>query len=326
MTANPEGLALGIDIGGTKMLGVIMNGECSVVAEQKVQTPQRTIRDGGESVLSEVTTMVRDLHLELGLTLGDIPLGVGVPGMVSLEGVLIYGPHLQSSSGVSFQKELTKLLDSKVSVGNDADFAALAEYQYGAGQGYHHMVMVTLGTGIGAGIIANGELLRGGNGFAGEVGHMVLDIDGPPCPCGANGCWERYASGTGIARLVEESLATGHLDSVIAYNGGERASVNGEVLTRAARAGNQEALVVLAEVGWWVARGIANLSAVLDPTCVVLGGGLSNEIPLLLPFIKRSLETMLEGGDRHPGIDVVPASLGERAGACGAALWARQER
>ncbi len=142
--------------------------------------------------------------------------------------------------------------------------------------------MITLGTGIGAGIISGGEVLRGANGYAGEAGHMVVDPSGPLCSCGRRGCWERYASGSGLARLAREAATAGRLGAVMALARGDAESVRGEHVTEAAAAGDPGALEVMAELGWWIALGLANLTALLDPSVVVIGGGLVEAGELLL--------------------------------------------
>jgi glucokinase len=180
---------------------------------------------------------------------------------------------------------------------------------------------VTLGTGIGGGIISSGRLLRGCNGFGGEIGHVVVDPTGPRCPCGKRGCWERYASGAGVARLAREAAIAGRLGSVVATVGDAEA-VRGEDVTLAAAGGDEEAQRVLDEVGWWLALGLANLAAILDPACFVLGGGLSDASALLVPSTNRHLVGLLEAGGRRPTIPVLAAALGPRAGAVGAALLA----
>ena len=143
--------------------------------------------------------------------------------------------------------------------------------------------MVTLGTGIGAGIITSGRLLHGAQGFAGEPGHMVVDPNGPPCPCGKRGCWERFASGSGLGRLARDAASGGRLDAAVALAGGDPEAVRGEHVTASARAGDVESQAVLDELARWIALGLANLVNVLDPALIVIGGGLVEAADLLLP-------------------------------------------
>ena len=140
-------------------------------------------------------------------------------------------------------------------------------------RGVTDMVMVTLGTGIGGGVVAGGHLIRGANGFTGEIGHMVVDPDGLPCPCGRRGCWERYASGSGLARLAREAAIGKRLRRVLQLAGGDPFNVRGENVQAAAREGDAEALGVIDQFGYWVALGLNNLTNLLDPQMFVLGGG-----------------------------------------------------
>jgi len=316
-----SGSAVGVDVGGTKILAVLTDADGAVHAEARRSTPPNTDAPG-VVVATTVAAILADLEVAAGRDLASLPLGVGVPGMLSTEGVLVVGPNLPSASGA----DLTAVFDAalggrRVELANDADAAVIAEHRLGAGRGVDDVVLVTLGTGIGGGIISNGCLVRGRRGFAGEIGHVVVDPAGPRCPCGRRGCWERYASGAGVARLTREAASAGRLQGLVA-RAGDAEAVRGEDVTRAAASGDKEALAVIEEVGWWLALGLANLAAVLDPARFVIGGGLGEASTLLLPPTRRHLVGLLEGGERRAPIEVVAAELGARAGAIGAALLA----
>jgi glucokinase len=185
-------------------------------------------------------------------------------------------------------------------------------------------VLIALGTGIGAGITVKGEVLRGANGFAGEPGHMVVDPTGPLCPCSRRGCWERYASGSGLGRLGREVAAAGRSPRLVELAGGDPEQVRGEHVTAAATEGDPEALSVLERFGWWVALGIANIVNLLDPEMVVIGGGLVEAGALLMDPIEAAYRDLVMAYDHRPVVDIVAAQLGEHAGAVGAALLAAQ--
>jgi glucokinase len=182
--------------------------------------------------------------------------------------------------------------------------------------------MVTLGTGIGGGIVVDGRLVEGANGFAGEIGHMVVDPHGPRCPCGRRGCWERFASGSGLARLGREAALAGEARRIVELAGGDPEAVRGEHVTRAAAEGDPQALAVMASFGWWLALGLANLANTFDPECFVLGGGLVEAGEILLQPVRNAFMNLVEAPSLRPPIDILPAALGERAGAVGAALLA----
>jgi glucokinase len=179
--------------------------------------------------------------------------------------------------------------------------------------------LVTLGTGIGGGVVTDGRLQRGHNGFAGEPGHMVVDPDGPPCPCGRRGCWERFASGSGLGRLAREAAESGRGRRLVELAGHAEA-VRGEHVSAAAREGDPEALEVFRQLGWWAALGIANLVNLLDPEIVVVGGGLIEAGDIVLTPIRTAFGELVLAAEHRPEVPIVPAELGGDAGAIGAAL------
>ena len=316
--------ALGVDIGGTKVLGVALGPDGRVIAEAREPTPHPE-GDGASlayDVADAVARVVADLSSTVGVTGG--PVGVGAPGMVDRGGVLVFSPNLPPVSGAPLRRLVAaRLAGSVLVVENDANCAARAELELGSVRGVDEALVVTLGTGIGGGLISGGRVVSGSGGFAGEIGHMVVDPSGPPCPCGRRGCWERFASGGGLGRLAREAAHGGGLPVVVELAGGDPESVRGEHVTAAARDGDRGALAVLGQLGWWVALGLANLVAVVDPSHIVLGGGLAGAGELLLAPTRRAFADLVEGGSRRPAIEILPAALGERAGAVGAALWAR---
>ncbi len=322
-------VAFGVDIGGTKVLGIALDASSTVVAEARVATPRGRGRDDGADVANAVVEVVAQLDAAMGTGSGGSaggapPVGVGAPGMVDRKGRLRFAPNLPQGQGVDWRVLIgERLTDRRVVIENDANFAMLAELRLGAANGFRHVVMVTLGTGIGGGIVVDGQVQVGAHGFAGEIGHMVVDPAGPPCPCGRRGCWERYASGGGLGLLAREAALAGKLPGVVALSGGDPESVRGEDVTAAALSGDVDARRVVEEVGWWVGFGLANLACVLDPECFVLGGGLVGVGDLLLNAARRAYADLVEGGSSRPETVIVPAVLGERAGAVGAALGGR---
>jgi glucokinase len=310
---------IGVDIGGSKVLGIRLGPGGEIEALDRLPTPA----DAGavvEAVLAVSTRVAGAAGDPLAL-----PLGVGLPGMVDRRGVAHFCPHLHSLDGVDVRLELARRRAPGAStvVFNDATAACWAEYRLGAGRGYEDVLMVTMGTGIGGGIVAGGRLLEGRNGFAGEIGHMVVDPHGPPCPCGKRGCWERFASGSSLGRLAREAAQAGRLDGVVARAGGDPEAVRGEHLTAAALSGDRGALAVMSDFGWWLALGLANLANALDPAVIVLGGGLIEAGDVVMVPVRDAFAALAEAPEAR-GVHVVAAQLGERAGAVGAALLASQ--
>jgi glucokinase len=305
----------GIDLGGTKCLGVALDQAGAVVAEHRLATPA-----GTEAIVETIVAVATALG-------SPASVGVGAPGLVDVDGVLRFAPNLPGVVDVALRTVLeARLPGTKVRVENDASAAGWAEHQLGAARGAGHALMVTLGTGIGGGIITGGELLRGASGFAGEIGHMVVDPHGPPCSCGKRGCWERLASGTGLGRLAREAAVADPRSRMVELAGGDADDVRGEHATRAAGEGDPHARAVMERFAWWVALGLANLTAILDPQRIVLGGGLVASGEVLLVPVREAFAELVEGGEHRPEVAIVAATLGERAGAIGAALIAGQEQ
>jgi glucokinase len=317
-------IAIGVDVGGTKVLALALAADGLVLDSARIDTPHVSDRPLGEPLAEAVLHVVDELARRHGWGQRDLMLGVGLPGMMSRDGVLVFAPNLPSANGADLAAAIRRRAgDLRVLCENDADCAVVAEHRLGAARGVDDVVMITLGTGIGGGIISAGELLRGRSGFAGEIGHMVVDARGPRCPCGGRGCWERYASGAGVARLAREAAAAGRLPELVARRG-EPDAVRGEDVTRAAAEGLAEALEVIDEVGWWLALGVANLAAILDCGHFVVGGGLSEASALLLPAARAHLDELLEGSQRRPPTTLVASMFAERSGAIGAALLAAE--
>jgi glucokinase len=317
--------AVGVDVGGTKVLALAVSEVGDVIDSERVSTPHVSSSPPGAATAQTVFEVLCSLAERNHRELAELVVGIGLPGMMSRDGRLVFAPNLPSASGADIGA-LILAHDSSLRVlcENDADCAVIAEHRLGAARGVSDVVMVTLGTGIGGGIISGGELLRGRSGFAGEIGHMVLDASGPRCPCGGRGCWERYASGAGVARLTREAAAAGRLSTLVNRRGGDVDAVRAEDLTAAASEGLREALDVIDEVGWWLALGIANLAAILDCGTFVVGGGLVDASTLLLVAARRHLSSLVEGSSARGEIHLVAAHFAERAGAVGAALLARE--
>lgn len=301
---------LGIDVGGTKCLGVVLDADGAVAAEARRETPKNA-----HALIDTLAAIVDEL--------GSAPaVGVGLPGLIDRGGTLVASAHLGAMAGLRLSARLEDRLGVPVRVGNDATFAAWAERTLGAGRGCDDMVMVTLGTGIGGGIVAEGRLVLGHNGFAGEFGHMVVDPGGPPCPCGRHGCWERYASGSGLARLARDAALGGRIGRVVELAGGDVHAVRGEHVQQAAREGDAGARAVVDAFARWVAVGLVNLTNALDPQAFVLGGGLAEGADLYLAPIDRWFTELLYGGSVRPRPSLRFAALGPYAGSVGAALLA----
>ncbi len=294
------------------MLGVVIDtADPSVVIEhRKIPTPR-----GTEAVLTAMAALVASLTLPEGA-----PVGVGIPGLVDRDDTFRFGPNLPDVLDVAIGRELGARVGRAVVADNDATCAAVAEFRCGAGRDHDDGLLLTIGTGIGGGIVIDGRIRHGAHGFAGEPGHMLIDPSGPRCPCGRRGCWERFASGSGLGRLGRDAAIAGGLAAAVDLAGGDTEAVRGEHVVAAARAGDAEAGAVLDDFAWWLAAGIANLIDIFDPSVIVLGGGVMESADLLLHRIVAALPDQVLAHAHRPDVPIVAAQLGERAGAVGAAL------
>lgn len=301
-------LTIGLDVGGTKILGVARAADGGIVGELRVDSA-----NDRESLLCAMSDVA--LGLAAGSALGSgVALGVGIAGLVTLDGRLRYCPNLPGVEEVDLCHELETRTGLPTVVDNDANVAGYAEVVQGAARGSSHALVVTLGTGIGGALIIDGKIVRGANGFAGEIGHWTVERDGPRCACGADGHWEAIASGSALGRLGSEAVAAGRLALV--------GPVDGHAIGAAAARGDAAALAVVAEYADNVAIGLAGLAAILDPECIVISGGVVELGELLFSPLRRAFVEHLEGESHRPAIALLPAALGERAGAIGAAALA----
>lgn len=308
-------LTAGVDIGGTKLLAVAATENGEIVAERRQPTAT-----GPDAILSAVCAVVADLCAAEP----DIAAaGVGLPGLVDHHGVVHYAPNLPGFVGVPARERLAAVCPVPVVVDNDANVAALGEVLHGAERGQREVLVVTLGTGIGGGLIINGAEYRGGHGFAAEIGHFTVDPGGPLCACGARGHWEAIASGTALGRRAGDWAARGNAPAVLAQAGGVVEAVTGHHVRLAAVAGEPDGLAILAEHARAVAVGLGGLINILDPELVVISGGLIDLGDLLLDPLRAVLPEYVEAAGLRPMPPVLAAALGEHAGAVGAAALAR---
>jgi glucokinase len=292
---------VGVDVGGTKVAAVLVDDAGGIVRHSRKETESADYAGMLAGIVSAVTEVREGLPVE--------GVGLAIAGNVAADGShVLFSPHLPLA-GEPLARDLREALGAPVQIDNDANAAAWAEHENGAGRGSTEMLFVALGTGLGAGLVLRNELYRGHEGFAGEAGHITMVIDGRACPCGARGCWERYASGTAlVAHYLER--------------GGDH-EVGGPGITQAAAAGEPLAVGALSDVGEWLGRGLASLVAILDPEIIVVGGGVSEAGDLLLGPARRQLAASVTGVGVRPLPAVVPARMGNDAGVIGAAMLAR---
>ena len=316
---------VGVDIGGTNLKAGLVDENGVLLATQKMKVAPIADDDG---LAWTVVSLVQELAHTVNLSVSDVAsVGVGVPGTVEIRsGSINYTCNLPLRN-VPLRKLFHRYLSIPLYIENDANCAALAEFLVGAGRDSKRFVTITLGTGVGAGIVHNGKIYHGANGMAGEVGHMVIQRGGLPCPCGRHGCWEQYASATALKRMTAAALAAhphSILAQVVAENEGR---VSGQSAFIAARRGDPVGQQVCDEYVDYLACGVVNVVNIFQPDTLAIGGGVSNEAEeqLLLPVQRRvARESIPCGRDRRTRI--VKAELGNRAGIIGAALLGKNKR
>ncbi len=313
-------LLLGIDVGGTKVLGVAID---PAFPDQPVALRRAATPGDVETLVDVLASTIDQLRAEVSATGHQSgPIGLGLPGVVDRSGVLRGAPNLLCAIDQPVRSRLEERVGSTVMIENDANCALWAESRVGSGVGASDAVFVALGTGIGGAVMVGGELRVGANGFAGEPGHMVVAADGVQCPCGRSGCWERYASGAGLAWLAREAALQGQAGLILELAGGDADAIVGAHVTAAANAGDAEALEIFDRFAGWVAVGIGNLMNILDPDVVIVGGGLTAHARHYFDRVRQLLPAEVLGAGSHRSTPVMLAQLGPDAGAIGAALLA----
>jgi glucokinase len=308
--------AIGIDIGGTKIAGALVDAEGQIVKELRVPSPAQDSSALVDAVVGLIEELAKDYEV--------LGAGVAAAGFIDAEqSNIIYAPNINWRNE-PFKARLEAKLDIPVIIENDANAAGWAEYRYGAGKGYKHMVMLTIGTGVGGAVITDSKMLRGGFGIAGELGHLRIVPDGLPCGCGQNGCLESYGSGTALLKaakaLAESGDASGARLRELQAAAGQ---LSGQEVYQAILESDPGALSLLAELGDWLGQGIASLVAVLDPQIVVIGGGVSAAGDLLLNPIREGYLRSLPARGFRPELVITGAEFVNDAGVVGAADLAR---
>ena len=315
---------LGIDLGGTNIVVGVVDKENNIIgkAERKTNLPRPA-----ENIFEDMYAAALDALDKAGLSMKDIEcVGLGTPGAVEPDtGVITYSANLFFHN-VPAKKMLEERFGKIAFVGNDANCAAFGEFIAGAGKYARDMIAVTLGTGVGGGIILNEQLHVGFNGAAGEIGHMVIHVDGEDCNCGRKGCWETYASATALNRMTKELYETNPdaaLEKAIAAEG----EINAKVPYRAARDGSKACAELCERYAKYVATGVLNLINMLEPEVICIGGGVSHEgdalLQPILDYVNK--ESYTRENDEEMQTAIKLAELGNDAGIIGAALLYKNE-
>jgi glucokinase len=313
MTANRSALSIGIDIGGTSVRAAVIGADGEIHASLRDATPH-TERETEDILVNLIT--------KLAGTQPVSAVGLAVAGFVSQDRRrVMFAPHL-AWRDADVPDRISARVQLPVVMDHDVNSAAWAEFARGASAGSQISLLVALGTGIGAGLIIDGEIYRGAHGVAPELGHLTVVPGGRPCACGKRGCWERYCSGTALAETARELMAGGDAPILWQLSGADPAALTGTMVAIAATEGDPVALAAMDELGRWLAQGLALVTDVLDPEVIVVGGGVASAAGMFLPLAVSEFAGLITGAGHRPVPRVELARFGDRAGIIGAALLA----
>lgn len=320
-----EKFSIGIDIGGTKTLGGVVNSAGEIIHKIQIPTPK-------QKPILALTHMVKQLQAHCsnerntqGRESQITAIGCGIAGFINYDTAqVLFSAHLKDAYR-NIYEELTAALNLPVSIDNDANTAAYAEKIIGAAQPYEECLVINLGTGIGGAIISGGQLARGHHGISGEFGHMIVDPQGKPCECGQNGCWEQYCSGSSLQKEIQDDLDNRILaTSEIRTRSKKTAQpINGTLLAQAAAAGDPYSQEKITHIAYWLARGIANIAHVLNPEACIIGGGLSQAGAPLIAAAQSQLDSLLSYSTTFARLPLLKSQIGPESGMIGAALQAQ---
>ncbi|MCW2622516.1 MAG: glucokinase, family [Frankiales bacterium] len=310
-------LTIGVDVGGTKVAAGVVDEDGNILARTRRPTPGISPRE----VEDTIAAVVADLRISYAVE----AVGIGAAGFIDADrATVLFAPNLVWRDE-PLRDEVSRRIGLPVVVENDANAAAWAEYRFGAGRGEEHLIAVTVGTGIGGGIVLDGELYRGRFGVGGEFGHMQVFRDGRRCGCGQKGCWEQYCSGRALLHEAREIADVQPVRGrrLLELGGGRPEGIDAPEVTQAAAEGDPAALACFEEIGYWLGQGLADLASLLDPGMFVVGGGVADAGDLLLEPARRTFKARLAGGLHRPHAGIRAAELGNDAGLVGAADLAR---
>ena len=308
---------IGIDLGGTNIVAAVVDEKYNIIAKAKTPT---AVPRSAELIFDDIAKVCKEAVEKAGLTMNDISsVGLGTPGTVNSDGVIEFANNLNFDNVPAKDMIIERLGDKPVYVANDANCAALGEAYAGCGNGAKNFIAVTLGTGVGSGVIIDGKIVTGVNNAGGECGHMVIVVDGEACTCGRHGCWEAYASATALINQTKKAMEQ-YPDSVMHQLAKEEGKVSGKTAFDAMRRGDIAGIKVVDQYIKYVACGIINLVNALRPEIICVGGGICNEGETLLRPLRRYIEAERYSVYSKIQTKILKAELGNDAGIIGAAI------
>lgn len=306
---------IGVDLGGTNIAVGLTNEKWEILHKDSVKTKA----DDPMAITKDMADLCKKVCKDANVSMDEVhSIGIGIPGSLnSKNGIVVYSNNL-SFKNFPIVSELKKYLDKDIYISNDANVAALGEAVAGAAKECESAVVVTLGTGVGGGIILNSKIWEGHNSIGAEVGHIVIEVDGEQCSCGRKGCWEAYSSATALIRDTKRAIEK-NPDSLMAKMEKEDGKVSGKTAFAAAKQGDKAAQAVVDKYIKYLAEGVANICNLIGPEVILLGGGISHEGDALLKPLKEKVNTLTYGNEMLKHSEIKRAALGNDAGIIGAA-------
>ena len=315
---------VGVDLGGTKILAGVFDHSLESVGTAKLSTKSTR---GVDKVIERIARCAQDAVDEADLTLKQVAgVGIGAPGAVDFgSGTVIFAPNLEGWKDIPLKKELEKMLGVPVFVENDCNISALGVYAVELKSKPHSMVGIFVGTGIGGGLVVDGELYSGSSHTAGEIGHMVLEVNGPKCGCGNKGCFEALASRTAIFQQIKSGIKDGQKTILTEMLGDDLTDLRSGDLRKAIRRGDKFVDRIIESAAEYIGIATANLVNILNPEVVVLGGGVIEALAdeMMSVIIETTTDYAMPGALK--GVEIIASKLGDNAGITGAAVLARRE-
>ncbi len=310
---------IGVDLGGTNIAVGVINSENKIIGISKRKT---NLPRPAEEIFDDINLCIADAIEDAGITAQEVSnIGIGTPGSVDHEtGVILYANNLDFHNVPAEKYINAKFPNIKVYIENDANCAALGEALAGCGMGKKSFIAVTLGTGVGGGIVLDGKLLVGCNDAGGEIGHMIINLDGEPCNCGRIGCWERYASATALVNQTKKAMLENKDSKMWELCDGDIENVGGRTAFDGMRLGDESATEVCKAYIKYIAIGTVNLINIFQPELICFGGGICNEGETLLEPLRKHISVCRYSKQQSKQTEICRATLGNDAGIIGAAL------
>lgn len=308
-------LTIGVDVGGTKIAAGVVDEKGVIGARSRRETPS----EDPAAIVETIIAVTRDLAADHEVD----AVGVGSAGFVdSARSKVMFAPNL-AWRDVAVREQVATATGLPTVVENDANSAAWGEFRFGAAEDVDDMVLLTIGTGVGGGVVLGGEIYRGAHGVAAEMGHMRVVPDGHLCGCGLRGCLEAYASGTALVREARTAASLPSAERLLSLAGGDPQRITGPMVTAAANEGDELAIALMTQLARWLGEAMGSFTALFDPAVFVLGGGVSAAGELLLGPAEDALRKQITGRGHRPEPEIRLATLGNDAGISGAADLAR---